>query len=342
MQILYIKSEGFVATLFWKNITGEEHAAMLTDDQFANGMVLIDLPFEFLLFDLNVTRVAVTKEGTIRSEDPSNKWAIAPLNANVGMTCTNISYLFHENSLFVQWNNFRFNHDKFGKHEFSFQVRLGVRGEIDFVYNAVPYNLTHLRENCDFCLADKFGVTYPRHEVFEVAPYNEIYELGFPMDFKNYEVKKGIVIRFFTADWCMGQKNCYDCTKTEFELSLNKTARCSWCPAIQKCSSTRDSLRNVWMEKKCDIHHVNESESCKNFNQDFLWFDCYPFVGAHLAISILVFVFCVLFKDKIIKVCYTTPSKRLRECIQSKIQNNNDQEDGHCNTNPMRPIETDV
>ncbi|XP_065350731.1 plexin domain-containing protein 2-like [Cloeon dipterum] len=344
MQILYINSAGFVANLFWKNMAGEEHAAMLTDDQFANGTVLIDLPFEFLLFDLNVTRVAVTKEGTIQSEDPTDKWVIAPLEASFGMTRSNISYLFDENSLYVQWNNFRFNHDKFGDQEFSFQVRLGVRGEIDFVYRRVPYNLTHLRDKCDNCLGDKFGVMFPRHELFKVAPYKETYELGFPMDFKKYEVKKGIVMRFFTADWCMGQTNCYDCTETEFELSQIETARCSWCPAIQKCSSTRDSLRNVWMENKCDVYHVNESESCKNTDKDILSFDFYPAVGAHLGIAVIVFVVLVLFKDKIVSVCYTKPSKLLRNCIHSKNQPNlnNGREDGHGITNPMRPTETVV
>ncbi|CAB3387492.1 Hypothetical predicted protein [Cloeon dipterum] len=190
MNMKFVNYSDNDSGLFWKNMESEENVTKLSDDQFTDGEVLINLPFGFPFFDLIVTRVAVTKQGTVQAADPSVNWTIAPLNAKFGLTRCKISYFF------------------------------------------------------------------------QVFPYKETYELGFSMDFEKYEVKQGTVVRFFPADWCMGQKNCYDCTKTGYHLTSNQTARCSWCPAIQKCSSTRDSLRRMWKENKCDIYHLNASSSC--------------------------------------------------------------------------------
>ncbi|CAB3387491.1 Hypothetical predicted protein [Cloeon dipterum] len=261
MNMKFVNYSDNDSGLFWKNMESEENVTKLSDDQFTDGEVLINLPFGFPFFDLIVTRVAVTKQGTVQAADPSVNWTIAPLNAKFGLTRCKISYFFQDNNVYVQWNNFRFDHEYYKQRDFSFQVRLGARGEIDFVYRRVPYNLTVLQETCD-CLEDKFGVMFSHQESFKVFPYKETYELGFSMDFEKYEVKQGTVVRFFPADWCMGQKNCYDCTKTGYHLTSNQTARCSWCPAIQKCSSTRDSLRRMWKENKCDIYHLNASSSC--------------------------------------------------------------------------------
>ncbi|CAB3381074.1 Hypothetical predicted protein [Cloeon dipterum] len=308
--------------IFWKNMGSEENATTWNID--VNSMLQLNVPFGFQLFDLNVTRVVVTPQGIIRADDLRwfDKWTIAPLKAKFGMSRSKISRLVQDKNLYVQWNSFQFDDEYYKQRELSFQVRLGAGGEIDFVYRRVPYyNLTVLRKTCPYCLEDKFGVTYPHQEVFEVPrPYKESYELGFSMDFEKYEVKQGTVVRFFPVDRCMFQQNCYACTQTEFPLTLNQTARCAWCPAIRKCSSTRDSLRHVWKENKCDIHHVNAPDYCHyNFivtdtdlrNIFLLW------VFTLLTVIIII---CKSFKDIFVKICYTLPLDWLRERIQPTNQ----------------------
>ncbi|CAB3381083.1 Hypothetical predicted protein [Cloeon dipterum] len=338
MKVNYVYYPEDDADIFPKNMESEESATNLSDDQFVDGKVMINLPFGFPLYDLNVTRVAVTKEGTIQSADPSVNWTIAPLKAKFGLTRCNISYFFQEKYFYVHWNNFRFNHEIFQEHEFRFQVRLGDNGDINFVYKEVPFNVKDLRDYCDF-LGDKFGVMYTHQELFKVPPYKETYELGFSMDFKKYEVKKGTVVRFFPADWCMGQKNCYDCTETEFHRSPSKSVRCSWCPAIEKCSSTRDSLQHLWKENKCDIYHGNDPIFCHFDIQGTLRF-YFVLLVLGVFMNLAISVICILLRDKIFKiVCCVKPSKRHRERIQSTNQpsqpdgnnlaedQNNDQED---------------
>ncbi|CAB3381081.1 Hypothetical predicted protein [Cloeon dipterum] len=337
MKIHYFNYPEDGTIFLWKNLEGVENVKNLSADQFVLGKTLINLPFGLQLFDLNVTRVAVTKEGTIQSADPSVNWTIAPLNADIGMARCNISYLIQDKIIYVQWNNFRFNHKKFEKHELSFQVRLGERGEIDFVYKEVPFNLTDLRGEC---LKDKFGITYDHEELFKVPPYNETYELGFLMDLKAYEVKNGTVVRFLPSDWCMGQKNCHDCTETGFYLTSNQIARCSWCPAIEKCSSTRDSLLHVWKEYNCEIHHVNSPIFCHLETPEAQLFLTVLLVILIIMILALLVCICIMLNDGIVEiVCCIKPSKRHRELIQPTNQpnqsvdnnqaedQNNDQED---------------
>ncbi|CAB3386043.1 Hypothetical predicted protein [Cloeon dipterum] len=227
MKIKFANNYETFADLLWNKMKNEENAVMLSDDQFFDGKALINLPFGIQLFDLNVTRVAVTKEGTILSADPSANWTIAPLNAKSGMSRCNISYLIKDKNLYVRWNNFRFSHMYYFKqYEFSFQVRLGDRGDIDFVYRRVPYNLLNFRIHCD-CLGDKFGVMYSCQEEFKVPPFKETYELGYSMDLEKCKVKDGTVARFSPADKCMFQKNCYDCTKTQFHINASEN-----CPML--------------------------------------------------------------------------------------------------------------
>ncbi|CAB3381080.1 Hypothetical predicted protein [Cloeon dipterum] len=99
----------------------EENAAKLSDDQFIHGEALINLHFGFPFFDLNVTQVVVTKEGTVQSADPAVNWIITPLNTEFEMASCNISYLFQDNNFYVQWNNFRIGHVSFKEYDFSFQ-----------------------------------------------------------------------------------------------------------------------------------------------------------------------------------------------------------------------------
>ncbi|CAB3381082.1 Hypothetical predicted protein [Cloeon dipterum] len=289
MKIHYVNYPDDGADFLWKNMERNGNATKLSDEQFVDGKALIDLPFGFQLFDLNVTRVAVTKQGTIQTADPSVNWTIAPLNAKFGLTRSKISFLSHEKNFYVQWNNFRFNHEIFQEHEFRFQVRLGERGEIVFVYKEVPFDLAAWREYCD-CLGDKFGVMYTHQELFKVPPYKENYELGFSMDFEKYEVKQGTVVRFFPAD------------------CPSKSVRCSWCPAIEKCSSTRDSLRHVWKENKCEIHFVHDPDFCPF---DVLGPEWFPFL-------LLVWIFTNLAIAAI--VCITTMTKKIRKIKKSSQQ----------------------
>ncbi|XP_065350659.1 plexin domain-containing protein 1-like [Cloeon dipterum] len=253
------------------------------------------------------------------------------------MSRSKISQVIKGHNLYIQWNNFRFDDDKFGEHEFSFQVRLGYGGEIDFVYRKVPYNMAVLQNACPNCLEDKFGVMYSHHEVFEFPrPYNESYELGFSMDFEKYQVKGGTVVRFFPTDWCMGQKNCDDCTKTKYQISSNHFDRCSWCPAIEKCSSKRDSLQHVWKENKCDDNRKNVPSSCHPESKRIFG------NGSFITMSLVVFwiitplivmiTLCVVSKDQIVRIFQTTPAQWFRdfiECLDEPNQpdDNNEAED---------------
>ncbi|CAB3381085.1 Hypothetical predicted protein [Cloeon dipterum] len=301
MYMQYVNNSNSVVSFFWKDMTDEEDVIMLTNDQFDNEMVLIELPFEIQLFGTHFTRIVLTTQGTIKSADPSVDWTIAPLNAKFGMSRTNILYLLKKHFLYVQWYGFQFKNKKFEHHSFSFQVRLSASGEIDFVYKRVPMNLLYLRKKCIYCLEEKYGVMYRHHEVFEVPPYNEAYELGFSMDFEKYPIRHGIEVSFFPAD------------------SPKEAVRCAWCPAIEKCSSTRDSLQHVWKENKCDANHIYDQNSCFFHSKGFK-------------------------REKVVKICYTIPSEWLRERIQSRNQpnqaqgnnqagdQNNDQQDGDINT----------
>ncbi|CAB3381073.1 Hypothetical predicted protein [Cloeon dipterum] len=359
MKIDFVNYPDYDADLFWKNMEIEENATKLSDDQFVNGKAIVDLPFKFKFYHINYYSVSVTKEGTILTDEPPDAWIIAPLNAKVGMTRCNVYHLHQGDSFYVQWNNFRFNHDKFGEHEFSFQFRLSASGEIVFVYKKVPYNLTNLRKNCDFCLEEKFGVRFPHQEDFKFPPYYVTYQLGYAMDFGKYEVKQGTVIRFVSADMCMFRKTCRACIRTKFREGPYKFSSCSWCPEIQKCSSTRDSLRHVWKENKCDIHHVNAQVFCKfnNLSQvpiqrdmekdiikniggfprftmtDILATDIdvsnsYELLWVFILLTVVVII-CIsasiLFKDKIVKICYTLPSNEPDQPVdnnQAQDQNN--------------------
>ncbi|CAB3381077.1 Hypothetical predicted protein [Cloeon dipterum] len=238
----------YPASLFWVNMESGQRATKLSDDQFIDGKATIYLPFDFQLFDLIVTRVAVTKEGTIQSADPSANWTIAPLKANFGMSHCDISYIFNGYGLYVQWNNFRFNHNNFGEHDFSFQVRLGDKGEIDFVYRRVPYNLTALRQTCH-CLGESFGVMFSHQEVYNVLPYDEeTFELGFSADFAEFTVKDGTVVRF-------------------------------------KCSNKRDIFKHVWNWGICDSKHFDHWDYCSVYlkegqNHADVWLICAVLFGS--------------------------------------------------------------
>ncbi|CAB3381076.1 Hypothetical predicted protein [Cloeon dipterum] len=318
MKIHYANYPDEESDSLWKNMEIEENATELTEDLFVDGKALIYLPFGIKLFDLNVTQVAVTKQGTIQLQYPSVNWTIAPLNAEHGETRCNISYLFQDKNFYVQWNNFRFNYKNFKEHELSFQVRLSDGGEIEFVYQEVPYNLKALRENCD-CLGEKFGVTFYHREFFKVFPYQDIYELGYLLDFDKYEVKKGTVIRFATADECMFRTNCYACTETEFHFNENETARCLWCPAMQKCSSTRDSFRHLWREKRCDINYANDRNGCDFLNDPrmTIYYLIVYFSTVLLLVTSLVIICCL--QDR---PCIASPWARLRGLFQSTNQPN--------------------
>ncbi|CAB3381071.1 Hypothetical predicted protein [Cloeon dipterum] len=321
MNMHYANHPDDIVNIFWKDMETEKNVYTWSEGVY--NKVSFDVPFGFKLFDLNVTHVVVTKQGIIRTEDFRlyDKWTIAPLNAKSGMSRSKISRLVKGNHIYIQWNNFRFDDEYFGEQEFSFQVRLGAGGDINFVYKKVPYNMTDLRKNCDLCLEDKFGVMYRHEEVFEVPRrYKESYELGFSMDFEKYPIKEGTVISFFPGDWCMGKKNYFDCTESNFYINLREIARCSWCPAIRKCSSTRDSLRHVWKENKCDDNHNNDPSSGHSDNKIIFG------KGKLKSTSFLIFWFispmivmvtlCVVSKDQIVRMFHTNPAQWFRDFIE--------------------------
>ncbi|XP_065350660.1 plexin domain-containing protein 2-like [Cloeon dipterum] len=338
MKIHYANYPDDDANLFWINMESEKNAKTWNESMYLT--VSFDVPFGFQLFDLNVTRIVVTPQGIIEPEELrlyNKKWNIAPLNGKFGTRSSKISILVKGNNLYIQWNKFRFDDEYYGQHEFSFQVRLGERGEIDFVYRKVPYNMTDLQKACPECLEDKFGVVYTHHEVFEVPRrYIESYKLGFSMDFEKYEVKDGTVVRFFPADRCMGQKNSDDCTKTKFQINAKKTGQCSWCPAIRKCSSKRDSLRHAWKENKCDDNDKNvpstSHSDSKNISDNGSFKSMFLVVFWIITPLIVMVTLCVVSKDQIVRIFQTTPAQWFRdfiECFDERNQpdDNNQAED---------------
>ncbi|CAB3381079.1 Hypothetical predicted protein [Cloeon dipterum] len=308
MKFHYVDFRNDGSDFLWKNMESEEDATEFTEDLFVDGKVSLILPFGFPFFDRNVTHVAVTTQGTIQSDEPSVNWTIAPLNAKFGMTRSNIYFLHEVNDIYIQWNNFRFDHVYFKEHDFSFQVRLSASGEIVFVYKKVPYHLKLLREICD-CLENEFGVIYSYEEVrpaieqivelffaYEAVPASsKTYELGYSTDFEKLEVRPGTLIRFSMADTCMFKNSCESCTETKFHLIPERPQQCHWCKKIQRCSSLRDGVRDEWYNKTCHHDPLVHPYFCNNINWSknhkyvFIWILCIAILGAaFFCISILI------------------------------------------------------
>lgn len=48
-------------------------------------------------------------------------------------------------------------------------------------------------------------------------------------------------------------------------MSANINFECVWCPQVQRCSDGYDRQRQEWINKHCDMRHVQSVNECAAF-----------------------------------------------------------------------------
>ncbi|XP_065350655.1 plexin domain-containing protein 2-like [Cloeon dipterum] len=271
-QILEVKNEFMQVNFVWHKhaanhwwIKMNEHqdeAVTITNYHFLQSMkeVSVDLSFDFYLFGHNIRKVRLSKHGGIRSfgNHTASDWYISPLSVDPSrVKHSKVQYIDFGNAFAVRWE---FESDDWdGK--LSFQAVVQRNGIIEFAYKQIPFgSLANFRQISQD-ITNVFGVAHS-YKLLDTT-----FWLGYTVLIEDHDrLAGGSMIYFKQLPSCSNYRSCGMCNFPPMTNELGQI-KCSWCPAIQSCSSKKDFLWDAWQRNDCDQQEISDMNQCPE-NQD--------------------------------------------------------------------------
>ncbi|CAN7949223.1 unnamed protein product, partial [Ixodes pacificus] len=147
-------------------------------------------------------------------------------------------------SLIVEWHEVMLQ-DKPDGGNYTFQAVLHKNGDIVFVYKDLPVPVTEIPDKShpvkvgisDAYMFDRMIFFVKRKTIYEYHQVNK----------KSDVIRSNTAIYFTALPTCLSLKTCAECRTAKLGFS------CSWCDAVQRCSSGIDRHRQSWLENQCDL-----------------------------------------------------------------------------------------
>ncbi|CAB3371814.1 Hypothetical predicted protein [Cloeon dipterum] len=267
---------------------------------------IVQLPFDFKIFGLNIREVKVMRKGGIRSANPNLQWSAIPLRIKKfdKFTPCQIRYSSEGALLTIQWE-FGYHNCK-NRLKLSFQLKIQDNGLIYFFYKEIPFgNLKNARFlNID----NNFGGNYK----YKVPGTNDTFTLGPQLKIHETDIKDNTLIMVQPLPLCANFHERSSCLNDARYLS--PPLECFWCPAIGICSSKKDFLKKVWNDNGCEPR--NSSRPVKYFLEDLNQHIDMFFQG--LVLGILVTCYLII-SSAVIYLLRPKPARAKQTAVPSDI-----------------------
>ncbi|CAB3371815.1 Hypothetical predicted protein [Cloeon dipterum] len=213
----FIQQSDKLANDLWVDMENNKSAVYMP--KFSEISKIVQLPYDFKIFGLNIREVKVMRKGGIRSANPNLQWSAIPLRIKTfdEFAPCPIRYRFDDVSFTIQW--------EYGYHNCQKGTELSVQLKI---HNDI---------------ANNFGVSYK----YKVPGTNDTFILGPQLTVNETVIRNNTVIVVYTLPLCSNFQDSRSCLVDARNASLS----CFWCPKIGICSSTEDFLKNVWKDNDC-------------------------------------------------------------------------------------------
>lgn len=216
------------------------------------------LSFEFPFYGHPLRNIIIATGGFLYVGDHLHHWLaatqnISPLMANFDLNMTNYSDLhYHDNgtAFTVQWLDVQMKDNK-PPGNFSFQTTLHKNGDIVFVYKHLPVPIKAIPEEdhpvkvgiSDAFMIDNIAFFIRKKTIF---------------DYHRLNMKESIDIGNETAIYLKALPTCNQFDSCEACSKTDPNMKCSWCPAVKRCSNGLDRKRQEWMKFGCQNFNTSE------------------------------------------------------------------------------------
>lgn len=212
----------------------------------------IKLSFDFPFYGHPLRTIIVATGGFLYVGEHLHHWLaatqnISPLMANFDLSMSNYSDIhYHDNgtALIVQWLKVQMKNN-IPPGNFSFQCTLMKNGDIIFVYDSLPVNVTEIPEEdhpvkvgiSDAFLIDRLAFFIRRKTIY---------------DYHRLNMKDVDGIANHTAIYLKALPTCNQYDSCDKCSNANSTMDCHWCDAVKRCSNGYDRKRQEWLTNQCD------------------------------------------------------------------------------------------
>ncbi|XP_037950948.1 plexin domain-containing protein 2-like isoform X2 [Teleopsis dalmanni] len=252
------------ADRLWTNFQNIKHNSMLS--QSHRRAMTIELSFDFPFYGHPIRNVTVATGGFLYTGDYVHAWLaatqyIAPLMANFDTSLSNSSFVrFDDNgtAFTVVWENVTLQ-DKQEVGNFTFSATLHKNGDIVFAYFNVPILIESIQDDkhpvkvglSDAYIIDKVIYFTRRKTIYEYHRVN----------FAHEDITNSTIIHLTALPTCLDYTDCISCInhKTQFD--------CSWCPALNRCSTGTERKKQDWLQKNCERTQISDTSLCPALGQ---------------------------------------------------------------------------
>lgn len=251
---------------YWKNISNpgaQVHGVLSNSHRRA---ITLSLSFPFPFYGNPIYNITVATGGFIYTGEHVHNWLaatqyIAPLMANFDTSLTNESHvlLFDDGEKFTAfWENVTLQENV--NQTFTFAVTLYKNGDIVFAYKDIPMDIQDIN---DAQHPVKVGISdaYLNDNIMFYVRRKTIYEYH-RVSFKNRAISNSTILKLIALPTCIQYDSCDTC------LNHQTGFNCTWCPAIQKCSSGTDRNKQDWKLRNCDKTAISEAGACSAAPKD--------------------------------------------------------------------------
>ncbi|BFG02609.1 plexin domain-containing protein 1 [Drosophila madeirensis] len=247
------------AAALWAQLRTVPENSMLSSSH--RRAMTVELQFDFPFYGHYVRNITVATGGFLYTGEYVHSWLaatqyIAPLMANFDTSMSSDSVVrLHDNgtAFTAVWENVRLQ-DKPDYGKFTFSVTLHQSGDIVFGYFQVPTQINSIQDNqhpvkvglSDAYIIDKQLYFARRKTIYE---YHRV-------TFQQKEITNDTIIILTALPTCLGYTDCQGC------INHNTTFACSWCPALNRCSTGTDRKKHEWIQKGCDTAAIHDVGTC--------------------------------------------------------------------------------
>ncbi|KAG0421617.1 hypothetical protein HPB47_002495 [Ixodes persulcatus] len=250
----------------WTDLDSLPSEHVITHDMLSEShrrAATVNLTFDFPFYGHPIRNVTVATGGFLFTGYMLHVWLaatqfIAPLMANFETFTSNssaIKYVDNGTSLIVEWHEVMLQ-DKPDGGNYTFQAVLHKNGDIVFVYKDLPVPVTEIPDKShpvkvgisDAYMFDRMIFFVKRKTIYEYHQVNK----------KSDVIRSNTAIYFTALPTCLSLKTCAECRTAKLGFS------CSWCDAVQRCSSGIDRHRQSWLENQCDLEDKKDASMCSS------------------------------------------------------------------------------
>ncbi|CAN7997688.1 unnamed protein product [Ixodes hexagonus] len=248
----------------WTDLDSLPSEHVITHDMLSEShrrAATVNLTFDFPFYGHPIRNVTVATGGFLFTGYMLHVWLaatqfIAPLMANFETFTSNssaIKYVDNGTSLIVEWHEVMLQ-DKPDSGNYTFQAVLHKNGDIVFIYKDLPVPVTEIPDKShpvkvgisDAYMFDRMIFFVKRKTIYEYHQVNK----------KSDVIRSNTAIYFTALPTCLSLKTCAECRTAKLSFS------CSWCDAVQRCSSGVDRHRQSWLENQCDLEDKKDASMC--------------------------------------------------------------------------------